>query len=486
MATTLLSPGPQYNILQNVVYALPGSPCNIVLGTACERGPALAGPFVGWTGGYNHVGGFIRCTTGGTTYKATKLKMKELDQYYGSIVMNDRPSYRWALDEVSGTIAVDSVGGANGTISGGVTLNQAGVLGKGMLFNGTTGKILTDNPAPFPITVTVEAWIKTSDSVTQKTILSNRHNVVGGSSRIAFYMVGAAGVWTGIGTNGVRNISDNQWHHVVFILDGTNCKIYIDGVLDVTGTNVVTLPNLNLLSIGWETEGNQWFNGSLDEIAIYPYALSPSQIQSHYLSRFGVIGSAYASKVVMSGPSNYWRLNETSGLTARDSAGTANGTISGGVVLNGEGGMTFNGSTGKINISSITIPVISTIEGWIKTTSTAQIPLITLHPTNGTFIGAMNGFIRVVSQNSIIGTRPIADGNWHHIITLLNSTTCTIYVDGTLDISGANPRVAPDTTPEEIGYITAYNLFMNGQIDDVAIYPRALTPAEILDHYNSR
>jgi len=78
MIVYLLSPGPQYNISQNVIYALPGSPCNIVLGTACERSLLYAGPFTGWSGGYNPVGGFIRCLTGSTTYKATKLKMKEL------------------------------------------------------------------------------------------------------------------------------------------------------------------------------------------------------------------------------------------------------------------------------------------------------------------------------------------------------------------------------------------------------------------------
>ena len=89
--------------------------------------------------------------------------------------------------------------------------------------------------------------------------------------------------------------------------------------------------------------------GNIDEVAIYNRALSASEIQSHYLAKFGITNpSSYAAKVVLSGPSNYWRLNELSGTVANDIVGGANGTISGGVTLNGESGMTFDGTGWKI------------------------------------------------------------------------------------------------------------------------------------------
>src|SRR5580765_159064 len=57
---------------------------------------------------------------------------------YAALVVADGASHYWRLDETSGTTAVDVIGGANGTISGGVTLNQPGAV--------------TDPPPPPPTT----------------------------------------------------------------------------------------------------------------------------------------------------------------------------------------------------------------------------------------------------------------------------------------------------------------------------------------------
>jgi hypothetical protein len=65
--------------------------------------------------------------------------------YVQQVIADGAVAY-WRLGETSGTTAVDSVGGKNGTISGGVTLNQPGALADGnkaMLFDGATGKIET-------------------------------------------------------------------------------------------------------------------------------------------------------------------------------------------------------------------------------------------------------------------------------------------------------------------------------------------------------
>ena len=102
------------------------------------------------------------------------------------------------------------------------------------------------------------------------------------------------------------------------------------------------------------------FTGNIDEIAIYNRALSASEIQSHYLAKFGITNpSSYAAKVVLSGPSNYWRLNELSGTVANDMVGYANGTISGGVVFLGQSGSTFDGKAiNLMNGGNITLRLI--------------------------------------------------------------------------------------------------------------------------------
>src|SRR5215470_7590906 len=83
---------------------------------------------------------------------------------YSSKVIADGAVAYWRLNETSGTTAVDVIGGNNGTISGGVTLNQAGALtdgDKAMTFNGT-GRIDVAKAAYSAIgtgPLTLEAWV---------------------------------------------------------------------------------------------------------------------------------------------------------------------------------------------------------------------------------------------------------------------------------------------------------------------------------------
>src|SRR5215471_5997902 len=85
---------------------------------------------------------------------------------YKDQVIADGAIAYWRLDELSGTTAVDIIGGNNGTISGGVTLGQTGALADGnkaMAFDGSSGKIAVPNGAYKQFgtgPLTIEAWAK--------------------------------------------------------------------------------------------------------------------------------------------------------------------------------------------------------------------------------------------------------------------------------------------------------------------------------------
>src|SRR5262245_66022564 len=87
---------------------------------------------------------------------------------YPARVVADGASAYWRLNETSGTTAVDVIGGANGTISGGVTLGQAGALADGdtaMLFDATGEYVSVPNGSYAAIgtgAMTLECWIKSS------------------------------------------------------------------------------------------------------------------------------------------------------------------------------------------------------------------------------------------------------------------------------------------------------------------------------------
>lgn len=84
----------------------------------------------------------------------------------------------------------------------------------------------------------------------------------------------------------------------------------------------------------------------------------------------------------------------------------------------------------------------------------------------------------------------IYDDQWHHIAVTGDSSTGigTFYLDGaSISTFGFSSIRDASTSPFMIGANASYQLydFFSGALDEVAIYNRALTSEEVLDHYNN-
>jgi hypothetical protein len=85
----------------------------------------------------------------------------------------------------------------------------------------------------------------------------------------------------------------NQWRHLVAMYDGTNHKIFVDGVLAVTAaaSDLNTIPNNPTYSIGYRWNGGtaaEYFDGMISNPKLYNVALEPSEIKKLYrLGRTG-------------------------------------------------------------------------------------------------------------------------------------------------------------------------------------------------------
>ncbi|TQD26118.1 LamG-like jellyroll fold domain-containing protein [Methanolobus vulcani] len=80
-------------------------------------------------------------------------------------------------------------------------------------------------------------------------------------------------------------LSLDTWYHVVGTWNSTSINVYIDGILDNTntGTNIAANPSTGSLQMGAQlTDGTYGFNGMLDEVAIYDYALNATEVQQRY------------------------------------------------------------------------------------------------------------------------------------------------------------------------------------------------------------
>jgi len=83
------------------------------------------------------------------------------------------------------------------------------------------------------------------------------------------------------------------------------------------------------------------------------------------------------------------------------------------------------------------------------------------------------------------------DGNWHHIVAIKDTNAIKIYIDGKLDATSYVKFLNSFQSPGDIkiGNLvktaspTNINYWYKGSLDDIAIYSRALSLAEVNDHY---
>jgi hypothetical protein len=212
---------------------------------------------------------------------------------------------------------------------------------------------------------------------------------------------------------------------------------------------------------------------------------------------------SYPAQVVADGAVAYWRLGETSGLTAVDVIGGNNGTISGGVTLgqlgalaDGDKAMTFNGTTGKITVphaSAITPTGAFTVELWMRTAATAEQPMVTKFGPEGPPAGfsinkSSAGRVYVWLGNGFISgtTTVLHNGNWHHTVVVWTGALLNFYVDGIEDQSLSTTAVLGGTHTLDIGYRYDNSSYWTDAIDEVAYYPTALTAPQIAAHYAAR
>jgi len=101
-------------------------------------------------------------------------------------------------------------------------------------------------------------------------------------------------------------VADNNWHHVACTWDGTNAKIYIDGVLDAEGTTPFSsiFNSDRTVKIGYKVTPPEAFSGWIDEVRIWNVARTQAEIVATMNTT--LIGNE-------PGLIGYWQFNESAG-----------------------------------------------------------------------------------------------------------------------------------------------------------------------------
>ncbi|TFC83440.1 LamG-like jellyroll fold domain-containing protein [Cryobacterium sp. TMT3-29-2] len=466
---------------------------------------------------------------------------------YPSQVIQDGAKLYWRLDEVSGPWAQDksgaTVSGLNGLYKNGVTYGAGGAIAgdadTSVAFNGTDGYVWSDQQAAAPTTYTIETWIKTTTTRGGKIIGfgNGRPHTGNGGTRLSgsydkhIYMDNQGRLTFGVYIGRPETIrtassyNDDAWHHIVATQSGTGMKMFVDGVRvgqNATSTSQqysgnwhVGGDNLN----GWPNQpSSAFFGGQIDDTAVYASALSAAQIAQHYTLAGGTPAvpptptDAYGARIYTDEPDVYWRLDEASGNTAKDSSsnGQSDGEYGTAVQLQQPkaiqvgssvqaSGTQAGGIATKTARSSF--PAFST-EAWFKTGSSSGGKIVGFENAATGQGSNYDKQIYLTNSGSVVfgvyagGFQLIEsppgfnDNTWHHVVGTQGPDGMRLYLDG-LEI-GSNPTTVNQAFD---GYWRAGGGNLNswpsqpaspyfaGLLDEVAVYPSALNAAAVTAHY---
>jgi beta-galactosidase len=91
---------------------------------------------------------------------------------------------------------------------------------------------------------------------------------------------------------GETEVNDGKWHHIAGVYDGKKIYLYVDGRLDVSAEATGRInTNLSEVLIGENAQrpGREW-NGQIDDVRVYSYVLSESEINEIYARKEPTVG----------------------------------------------------------------------------------------------------------------------------------------------------------------------------------------------------
>jgi len=330
-----------------------------------------------------------------------------------------------------------------------------------------------------------------------------------------------------------ENVDGNTWQHrgaryevIVTPVTGAPPPVAVPPTLTFppVGSSVASGQSVTLtvVAAGTPPLAYQWIQAGVDIPGATNafYVTGPLTTTSVYAVRvsnlYGTVTSApvtvtvvaatltYQQQVIVDGAVAYWPLDDASGSTARDVVGTRHGTIVGGVTLNQSGmgtsrSMSFDGSSGHISLPALPpfYPAYS-YEAWVYLVTNSDNGIVIQRGNAGAaghgLHGVASNLRRIFFDGypvlpNTVSTTSVPLSSWHHYVWANDGTVLRFYVDGVFTNQAAMvlPVEGPASPINEIGtYSHTAGGWMHGKLQDIAIYTRVLTPAEIAVHYDLR
>ncbi len=428
------------------------------------------------------------------------------------------PMLYYNLEEGSGTTANDLSGNAyTGTITN--ATYRGGKYGKGLNFAASGQHVRKSSFTAInridTQPITVEAWIKPNWTSGYGMVVANRtdasynwmlyqHTTSGtiqlhGASQNASTYTPPNGVWT---------------HVAVTIETNQDYKMYINGALQQSISGFTfNSTGASELSIGDFGSNNEPWNGSIDEVKIYNYAITASQVVSDMNAGQPGVGSPVASAVA------HWKFDEGSDGTCSGGTNDACNSGSFGSALDGaESGMavpatatsgwtnggkfsralSFDGSNDYISVAdnnSLDFTGDMTVSFWAypgssqadyatilskhNSSSTAYTIEQYSNSTNQYYFSWGGGSFYCGAATDVV---TLTASTWQHVVFSKTGATVTGYVNGVRQYSctGASATIGTNALALNIGrWTSGASRYWSGSLDEFKIYDYGLTAAQV-------
>ena len=393
-----------------------------------------------------------------------------------------------------------------------------------MDFDGTSGVYIIagdNNSLSGPFTgYTISAWVKTPTSfnTNYNAVFTKKYSFYFGFHQDnSFINYGSSGTAFGTEYKSTYTFSLDTWYYLTATADGTNIKMYVNGVLNDTfaDTNTAQISNTSNTPYigGFDNSGDyDTYKGQIDALAIFDYALSSSQITTLYGSSSTGIGNP-----ITLNPVAFYQLGDKSAFNG------ANYLVPNIAAQEDDGDIAVSYSPYALDFDSASSDYIDCgdtdyLNGVTQMSLSVWFNFDTAISTRG-LIGDMgsvnynsnNGHFHIVTKNASgndysfriyfidtdslqhsinIDNRPFTAGQWHNLVMTYNAGTVNFYVDGSLAPSTIHAGAPIPTSfvtltnnkPLEVGRWSTVE--WDGKISNVSIWNTELTSAQITELYN--
>jgi hypothetical protein len=410
------------------------------------------------------------------------------------------PVADWSFDSEAEPGVDLSTGGNTATIEG-ATWTPHGRYGGALQFEGSEDCVkVTDGPQfQMDEEMTLEAWVRPTSSGEFEPIFYKQDGETGyGYALWAETAEGHGptgevddGTYPEPWIDAKARLPEGVWSHVALTFDGGMMRLFVDGEEVDHGKSAAPIASEGPLEIGcaYDYGYAHHFQGRIDEPRVYERALSPAEVAADMEAPI---------QTPKQGPVAAYSFDEGEGSVARDATGHGHeGSVEGATWTKGEfgGALRFVQNEGTQCVSIADDPSLRfeeefTVEAWVRPeVFLGTAPIVSKEFESGvdqsyslgigfTKYGKVEGW----SENSVVySPHSIEEDKWVHIAYTYDGDHAKIYLNGELASDKAvGPRDLASSGPLRIGCNSPElgGQFF-GRIDDVRLYDRAITEAEV-------